>query len=177
MTTKRGHGNGAPGRQLGTGLVRLIGLVTISWCMMTVTHEGGHLIGGWLGGAALQHAELRPWHFPYSLFEPNPRPLLTLWSGPIFGAVFPMVVAVLVRRPWMWFVADFCLLANGTYLATAWIAGDRHLDTTRLLQAGASPRWIAAYCAVTIISGYVRFRADCQSLFHGGTAGTGKEQK
>ena len=132
-----------------------------SWCVMTVTHECGHIVGGWLMGGTLCEAELRPWHLPHSLFNPDPWPLLTVWSGPLLGVIVPLVVACLVRRRWMWFIADFCLLANGAYLATAWISGDRFLDTPRLLAAGAWPASIVAYCVVTVGVGYVRFRADC----------------
>lgn len=76
----------------------------------------------------------------------------------------PIALAVTVRRWWCWFVADFCLLANGVYLAVAWWAGDRFLDTPRLLAAGAAPLSIIAFCSATIALGYVRFRADCVDL-------------
>ncbi|MCE9608033.1 MAG: hypothetical protein K8U03_24370 [Planctomycetia bacterium] len=132
---------------------------------MATTHECGHLVGGWVSGGTLHHAELRPWHLPHSLFVPDPRPLVTLWCGPVLGVVVPVGVALVVRsgsvwkRP-AWFIADFCLLANGLYLAASWISGDRFLDTPRLLAAGAWPSAIGAYCAVTIGLGYPRFRAQ-----------------
>lgn len=141
--------------------IRFAILLLAAWCVMTFTHEAGHVIGGWLSGGRLQAADLRPWRLPYSFFEPDPHPLITLWSGPLLGAFLPLVPALLVRRTWMWFIADFCLLANGAYLVTAWFSGDRLLDTPRLLQAGASPASIALYCAVTVGVGYVRFRRDC----------------
>lgn len=132
---------------------------------MVVVHECGHLVGGVLGGGTLVEAELRPWRLPHSLFVPDPKPLVTLWSGPVMGVALPMVMALVVPRAWRvkrpaWFIADFCLLANGTYLALAWLSGDRFLDTPRLLAAGASPVAIAAYCVLTIGFGYRRFRAD-----------------
>lgn len=142
-------------------------LLIASWCVMTFTHECGHVIGGWIGGGNLQHVELRPWRLPYSIFESDPRPLVTLWSGPILGVAIPLVAAVLVRRRWMWFIAHFCVLANGAYLAAAWLSGDPLLDTPRLLQAGARPVSLIAYCTATILLGYVRFRADCAAVFTG----------
>lgn len=149
-------------------------LLLAAWCVMAVTHEMGHVIGGWLSGGRLQGADLRPWQLPYSLFEPDPHPLITLWSGPLLGVFLPLAVALLVRRRWMWFIADFCLLANGAYLVTAWFSGDRLLDTPRLLQAGASPVSIALYCAVTIGIGYLRFRRDCmEALSHPANGATG----
>ena len=68
------------------------------------------------------------------------------------------------RRNWIWFVANFCMLANGCYIATAWISGDRFLDTPRLLDAGAWPLSILLYCAVTIGFGYFGFRSNCMEL-------------
>lgn len=142
-----------------------VALLLAGWCVMTFTHEAGHIVGGWLGGGTLTHAELRPWHLPHSLFVPDPHPLFTVWSGPLLGVIVPVVIAALVRHRWCWFVADFCLLANGAYLATGWIAGDRYLDTQRLFEAGAWKTSVAAYCVFTVGVGYVRFRRDCVDMF------------
>ena len=128
---------------------------------MTLCHELGHLICGWACGGALQAAELRPWHMPYSIFEPDPYPLVTLWGGPCLGVVIPLCCAGLVRREWMWFIAYFCVLANGTYLATGWLSGDRYLDTQRLLAQNAHPLALVAYCLLTIGIGYIGFRQCC----------------
>lgn len=127
---------------------------------MTVTHECGHLLAGSVSGAKLTAVDLAPWRLPYSLHAPDPKPLVTLWGGPLFGVLLPVAVAALLRKPGVWFVADFCLLANGVYLALAWISGDRFLDTPRLLAAGAPPISIVVFCSVTIAVGYVRFRRD-----------------
>jgi hypothetical protein len=139
-------------------------LLIASWCVMCFTHEAGHIVGGWLGGGTLTAASLWPWTLPWSIFEPDPYPLVTLWSGPLLGVVVPLVFAVVVRHMAVWFIADFCLLANGTYLFAAWISGDRHLDTPRLLTAGAHPISLVVYCAVTIGVGYWWFRKDCRNI-------------
>ena len=89
------------------------------------------------------------------------RTLFTLWSGPIFGAMGPAAVGMIVRKKSMWFIANFCILANGMYIATAWLSGDQYLDTPKLLEHGAHPVSIVLYCLVTIGVGYVRFRRDC----------------
>lgn len=136
-------------------------LLLVSWTVMTLTHELGHVVGGWLGGASLVDLELSPWRLPYSIHSPDPHPLLTLWSGPVLGVLVPIVFAVAIRIRVVWFVADFCLLANGSYLALAWLAGDPHLDTPRLFQSGATTLSVAGYCIPTICLGYVRFRNDC----------------
>ena len=136
-------------------------LLLVSWVAMTFTHELGHVVGGWVGGATLTDFDLVPWRMPYSLHAPDPMPLLTLWAGPTLGVLIPTLLALALRQRWAWFVADFCMVANGGYLALAWISGDRYLDTARLLDAGAHPATITLYCMVTIGIGYVRFRSDC----------------
>ncbi|MEM6776565.1 MAG: hypothetical protein AAF670_02845 [Planctomycetota bacterium] len=132
---------------------------------MTLTHECGHIVGGWMGGATLTDCDLAPWRMPYSLHAPDPRPLMTLWSGPMLGVIVPLLAAAVIQRPWSWFVADFCVLANGAYLALAWLAGDRFLDTPRLLAAGAHPISIVLFVVSTTLVGYVRFRNDCMGVF------------
>lgn len=135
-------------------------LLLVSWVTMVTTHEIGHLVGGWAGGGTLTDYDLAPWRLPYSLHSPDPKPLLTLWAGPVLGVLVPLALALAIRQRWSWFVADFCLLANGCYLALAWLSGDPHLDTPRLLNAGAHPVTVAIYCGLTIAIGYVRFRSD-----------------
>jgi hypothetical protein len=128
---------------------------------MTFTHEMGHIIGGTCCGGSLKSADLLPWHLPYSVFDPDPFPLVTLWAGLITGVLAPVGAALIIRRDWMWFIANFCVLANGAYIATAWFSGDRYLDTPKLLEHGASPIAIAVYCLTTIGFGYVGFRLSC----------------
>lgn len=137
-------------------------LLLTSWVVMTVVHELGHLIGGWLGAGTLVDCELAPWRLPYSLHSPDPNPRLTLWAGPLVGVTVPVAAALIIRRRWAAFIADFCLIANGCYLALAWLSGDRLLDTPRMLAAGIHPLAIAVYCVITIGIGYLRFRNDCQ---------------
>lgn len=143
---------------------RFLFLLVASWIVMAFTHEMGHIVGGWCCGGTLQAADLLPWHLPYSIFEPDPKPLVTLWCGPILGVVVPLGLAMAIRREWMWFVANFCVLVNGTYLAAAWISGDRYLDTPQLLEHGARPVTVALYCVLTIGCGYMGFRRSCRRV-------------
>ncbi len=149
-------------------LLKILALLLASWCVMVLTHESGHVIAGWLTGGKLQQADLRPWHLPYSFFQPNPRPLITLWSGPLLGAIFPVLLALVFKRDWLWFIANFCLLANGAYLALAWLFPDPMLDTTKLFAHGAHPVTVALYSLVTIGFGYTGFRRSCRRIFQTG---------
>jgi hypothetical protein len=140
---------------------RFVLLLIVSWTVLTFTHEMGHIIGGWCCGGSLTSADLLPWHLPYSIFDPDPKPLVTLWCGPLLGVVVPLGLAVVIRRDWMWFVSHFCTLANGAYIAAAWTSGDHYLDTPKLLEHGASAISIAVYCVLTIGFGYAGFRQSC----------------
>jgi hypothetical protein len=142
-------------------VLQFVALMCGAWCVMTFTHEIGHVICGYACGGKLIDADLAPWSLPYSIFEPDPLPLITLWGGPLFGAIFPVLLASLIRSNWAWFIAYFCLLANGTYLLVAWFSGDRYLDTTKLLEHGAHPISIGLYCTITIGVGYIGFRRNC----------------
>lgn len=144
---------------------------------MTFTHELGHILAGWSCGGTLRSADLRPWHLPYSIFDPDPHPLVTLWGGPALGVVLPLGVALLVRRPWIWFIAYFCLLANGAYLAAAWVSGDRYLDTPQLLRHGAHPAIVAMYCLLAIGFGYVGFRRHCIRMLSSTARGTAAQSQ
>ncbi|MEM8494766.1 MAG: hypothetical protein AAF916_05200 [Planctomycetota bacterium] len=147
--------------------LRLGLLVVLSWFVMTLTHELGHVLFGWLSGARL--VELKLFGLPHSFYEPNPWPMWTLWGGPVVGVAGPVLAALLLGLALkrggavsvgVWFVADFCVLANGMYLALAWKSGNETLDTARLLEAGVHPAWIVIFCVFTIGAGYVRFRRD-----------------
>lgn len=144
-------------------VTRFLLLLVASWIVMTFTHEIGHIIGGTCCGGSLKSADLLPWHLPYSIFEPDPFPLVTLWAGLTIGVLAPVVLAIIVQREWMWFIANFCLIANGAYIATAWFSGDRYLDTPKMLEHGTSSITIALFCLLTIGFGYVGFRRSCIS--------------
>lgn len=147
--------------RLWTRTASLVALLILSWCVMLMTHEIGHILGGWLSGATLKDYDLRPWRLPYSIHDPDPRPLVTLWSGPLFGIFAPLLIAIVIRRPVVWLIAYFCMLANGVYIAAAWISGDRFLDSTMMLDNGTHPIWLALHCVVTVPLGYAGLRKAC----------------
>lgn len=148
-------------------LVRFLLLLAVSCVVMTFTHVMGQIVGGSLCGGSLESFELLPWHLPFSYFRPDPYPLVTLWAGLIIGVLAPVGVAMLLRQDWMWLIANFCILANGIYIAFAWFLGMRELDTPKMLALGASPLAIAGYCLLTIGYGYFAFRHSCIRAFTG----------
>lgn len=76
----------------------------------------------------------------------------------IAGILVPFLVAIGARRRTTWFISNFAWLANGLYLATACLSGDRYLDTAQLIEHGGSQLTIAAYCVITISVGYLGLR-------------------
>ena len=86
------------------------------------------------------------------------RALSSLCGAAPYSPFSRRSLALVIRRDWSWFVSSFCLLANGVYIAGAWVSGDRYLDTTEMLRHGAHPLSLAIYCLITIIGGYVGFR-------------------
>ena len=165
-----GPPRGTPGG-VAAGAAELLALTLLGWCVMGATHEAGHLLGGWAGGGTPRDWWLGPWPPPHSRVAPDPHPALTLWAGPVLGCGVPVLLAALVPGRWPrwrargWFLADFCLLANGAYLLVAWVTGDRLLDTARLLAAGVSPVRIALFAGTATAVGYVRFREDCRAVW------------
>lgn len=147
-----------------------------AWTVMTVTHEMGHVLAGIVGGGKLSVLELRPWHLPHSLFAHDRFPLLTLWSGPALGCLLPLGAAAVVRRPSVWFVAWFCLLANASYLLLGYWSGDAELDSTKLINHGAHPTHLFFAVGLTLPLGYFRFRQCCIRLFSGHTPAMSRAQ-
>ena len=139
-------------------------LIAWAWLTMTLVHELGHVVVGCACGAKLGSIEIRPWCLPYSFFSPNPMPLLTLWGGPIIGCTLPLLVAWLSKRPAVWFVAWFCIVANGLYLLTGCYSNDSELDSVKMVKAGMSTPLLIFVSAAMSVLGYVGFRSECQRV-------------
>ncbi len=84
---------------------------------------------------------------------------------------------MLARRDWAWFIANFCVLANGLYIGVAWLDGDRYLDTAQLFKHGAHPVTVAVYCIIALTYGYLGFRKSCISMFRSEVEGDTIDQK
>ncbi len=147
-----------------TPIATLVLLLLWAWVVMTISHELGHVVGGTISGATLSAFEIRPWHLPYSLFSPDPNPLVTVWAGPMIGCALPLLIATCFRTPTIWLIAWFCVLANASYLLLGFFSGDGQLDSTKILKAGTPPIVLLLFIAMIGPVSYVAFRGQCIGL-------------
>jgi hypothetical protein len=118
--------------------------LALSWFGMMAVHETGHVLAACLTGGTVARVVLHPLTISRTDLVDNPRPLLVVWGGPVFGVIAPLIVwgiAQLARLP-IWyllrFFAGFCLIANGAYIGIGSFGGVG--DAGDLLRHGA-PAW------------------------------------
>ncbi|MCC6683135.1 MAG: hypothetical protein IT445_19740 [Phycisphaeraceae bacterium] len=150
----------------------IAGLAMCSWMGMMAVHELGHVIGASATGGKVRCVVWHPLKFSQTVVDPNPKPLLEVWSGPICGIVLPLIAAVVAR--WLWlrigylftFFAGFCLLANGAYLGIG--VFDRVGDAGDLLWYG-TPSWVLmVFGGVTVPAGLWLWHIASPHLGFGG---------
>lgn len=122
-------------------------IAALSWLLMMVVHECGHVLNGWLSGARIALVDLPVWGISRTDFAVNPHPLFVAWGGGMWGCLLPLVLwtAVCMAMPRYaylaaWF-AGFCLIANGGYLAGGAFFRGGADDAGVILQNGSS-RWL-----------------------------------
>lgn len=115
------------------------------WFAMQTVHELGHVAGGILAGGELRRVVLHPAEISRTDFAENPRPLVTVWSGPVIGIALPLAIWLLSVRLKSGeaflarFFVGFCLIANGCYVGIGWTI--RAGDAGTMLRHG-SPVWL-----------------------------------
>jgi hypothetical protein len=120
---------------------------------MQAIHEAGHVFGAALTGGRVTRVVLNPLTISRTDLADNPRPLVVVWSGPLFGVSAPLFiwgVAVAARVQWAFvlrFFAGFCLLANGLYIGVGSINSVG--DCGEMLQYGSEPWHLWLFGAVT----------------------------
>ncbi len=125
-------------------LVLIASLTWFAWLAMQAFHELGHVVGAALTGGTVRRVVLHPLTVSRTDVLPNPQPLVVTASGPVLGALLPLVVlglASLARSPgrhFYRFVAAFCLVANGLYMGVGSTWG--LMDAGDILRHGAA-RW------------------------------------
>jgi hypothetical protein len=134
------------------------GILWISWLTMMLVHECGHVLGGLATGGTVRRVVWHPAVISRTDVWPNPRPLIEIWAGPIFGSTLPVLVAgaaslLRLRVAYLlWVVAGFCLIANGAYIG---IGAVRPLGDAEELVAHGMPRWsMATFGSLAVGSGF-----------------------
>ena len=128
------------------------------WLMMQAVHELGHVIGAWSTGGTVVDVVLHPFTISRTDVQPNPKPLIEVWMGPIIGCVFPLLLwgisslwipkaAFLFR-----FLSGFCLIANGLSIGVG--SFDAVGDCGELLRNGASPWHLWVFGLLTTPFGF-----------------------
>lgn len=138
----------------------IVSTAGLSWLLMMVVHELGHVGHGWLSGARLDVVYLPLVGFSRTDFFANPHPLFVAWGGPVWGCLLPLVFWAVVRRfansyayLAAWF-AGFCLVANGAYLlGGAFRAAGRADDGGVILQHGGARWQLFAFGIVAVSTG------------------------
>ena len=136
----------------------VVSILWVSWLLMMLVHESGHVLGAVLTGGEVQRVVWHPAAISRTDVLPNPHPLLVVWAGPLIGSLVPLVLAAIasmIRKGFaylLWIWAGFCLIANGMYigLGAVYPVG----DATELLTLG-TPRWLlAVFGLVTVLGGF-----------------------
>ncbi|PQO33473.1 hypothetical protein C5Y96_11585 [Blastopirellula marina] len=116
----------------------------VCWLGMMAVHELGHIAAAIASGGSVTKVVLSPVAISRTDVSPNPYPALVVWLGPIFGALFPLLIWSVIPRSWVWpkgllqFFAGFCLIANGAYLGIGSL--EQVGDCKEILRTG-SPVW------------------------------------
>ena len=116
-----------------------------SWLGMQAVHELGHVVAAWMTGGQVKQVVLHPLAISRTDYAHNPRPLATVWAGPLVGVLLPVAASSLAAL-FAWrgafllrFFAGFCLIANGAYIAGG--ATSAIGDCGEMLRHG-SPLWL-----------------------------------
>ena len=148
----------------------LFSMAWLSWLLMMVTHEAGHVLHGWMSGAGLDCVLLPPFGFSRTDFMTNPHPLFVAWGGAIWGCLIPLsllaIISAFARRYAYlarWF-AGFCLIANGAYLAAGALRGGDADDGAVLLHSGAAVWQLLAFGIPTVAAGLFLWNGLGQSF-------------
>jgi hypothetical protein len=139
-------------------ILLILSISWLSWLTMMLVHEGGHVLGAWCTGGSVQRVVWHPTVISRTDVSPNPHPLIEIWAGPLVGSIVPMAAAAaasLARLRWaylVWFLAGFCMIANGAYigLGSIWPTG----DAKELIAHGTPRWWMALFGLLALPAGF-----------------------
>ncbi|MFK7882817.1 MAG: hypothetical protein AB8F26_01370 [Phycisphaerales bacterium] len=142
--------------QIPPNRVVVVGAVlAFSWLWLQWTHEAGHVLAGLATNADLDRVVLDPRTFSRTDFIITPRPLITVWSGPIIGCLLGAGIPLIMttRSPgWQSIgasIAAVVLLGNGAYIG---LGAFMPVGDAEVMRDAGTPSWILAsfgiVCAV-----------------------------
>ena len=138
--------------------ILIVSAVLGSWLGMQAVHESGHALAACVTGGRVARVVLYPITISRTDLDHNPRPLLVVWAGPIFGTLLPLalwMVAAGLRLPGAFvlrFFAGFCLIANGAYIAGG--SFGRIGDCGEMLRHGSALWQLWLFGAITVPAGF-----------------------
>jgi len=153
--------------------ILIVSVLLGSWLGMQAVHEFGHVVGAWSSGGRVVRVVLYPLTISRTDVNPDPRPLLVVWAGPIFGVLLPLMLwcaAVGLRLSGAFvlrFFAGFCLIANGAYIGIG--SFGRVGDCGVMLRSG-SPIWqLWLFGTVTVPAGFWLWHGQAKDFGLGST--------
>ncbi len=140
--------------------ILLIGsFIGFSWLVMQAVHELEHVLEAVTTGGTVTKVVLHPFTISRTDVHPNPHALIEVWAGPIVGVLLPLTaffLAKALRSPGAFlfrFFAGFCLVANGVYIGTGWLAGEG-ADAVDFLRLGATHWQLVRLGLLTVPLGF-----------------------
>ena len=89
-----------------------------SWLMMQIVHEAGHVAAACVSGASVDCVVLHPLQISRTDVLNDPSPRLTTWSGPLVGAIMPVIPCWWFRRVPGWFEESPCSSPDSAFWQT-----------------------------------------------------------
>ena len=138
-------------------IILIVFLIAFSWLAMQAVHELGHVLGAWATGGTVTKVVLHPLTISRTDVNPNPRPLLVVWAGPVLGVVLPLLafgIAQCLKWPGLYlfqFFAGFCLIANGAYIGGGSLEG--FADAGDMLRHGSSVWQLIVFGVISVAFG------------------------
>lgn len=137
----------------------IVSFVPLCWMLMQGVHELGHVLAGLATGGTVTKVVLHPLAISRTDVNPNPQPLIVVWSGPLVGVLLPLLICSvfqLARLPGAYlvrFFAGFCLIANGAYIGIGSFEGIG--DTGDMLRLRTPMGVLWTFGAATVPTGFV----------------------
>jgi len=139
-------------------ILLIASVLWLSWLLMMLVHEGGHVLGARATGGHVRAVVWHPRVLSRTDVDPNPNPLIETWAGPMVGCLAPSLMAALwtfARRGsayLAWTFAGFCLIANGAYVGTG--VFEPVGDAAVLVKLGTPLGLMAIVGAGAVLSGF-----------------------